>query len=159
MIARLLEAGQDGPAGELLNGLFGPTRRLYKRLAQYSFFQQRPLYGQLARRPYAWLAACGEALANAASRRLGRRVAPHEVLLDAPPVGREVEFHVEIHFPKERCYRPLADVSPVARTLARKHFDDFVKRVRVFAHPRVIDDMSSLKDLPALLQQAIEQTG
>ena len=38
------EAADAGPARELLAGLFGPTRRLYKRLAQYSFFQQRELY-------------------------------------------------------------------------------------------------------------------
>ena len=29
----------DGPASELLGGLFGPTRRLYKRLAQFSWFE------------------------------------------------------------------------------------------------------------------------
>ena len=40
MIAELERAAGAGPAGELLDGLFGPTRRLYKRLAQYSFFEQ-----------------------------------------------------------------------------------------------------------------------
>jgi HD superfamily phosphohydrolase len=159
MISGLLRAAGHGPAFELLNGLFGPSRRLYKRLAQYSFFQQRELHSQLARRPYPWLAACAEALANAASRQLGRRIAPHEVLLDAPPVEREVEFHVEIHFPKEDCYRPLGDVSPVVRTLARKQFDDYVKRVRIFVHPQLADEMRALKNLPDLLHAAIEQTG
>ncbi len=158
MIAELTRAAGNGPSRELLDGLFGPTRQLYKRLAQYSFFQQRELYDQLARRPYPWLAACAESLANILSRQIARRVAPHEVLFDAPPVKREVEFHVEIHFPKENCYRPLGDVSPVVQTLARKQFDDYVKRVRIFIHPRLADEASRLSNLPELLFEAIEHT-
>ncbi len=100
MVDGLRQAAGEGPAGELLDGLFGSTRRLYKRLAQYSFFQQQELYDQLARRPYAWLAACGEQFAAVASTALGCRVAPHEVLFDAPPVKREIEFEVEIFFAK-----------------------------------------------------------
>ncbi len=44
LIDELERAAGSGPAGELLDGLFGPTRRLYKRLAQYSFLEQRELY-------------------------------------------------------------------------------------------------------------------
>ena len=55
-----------------------------------------------------------------ASTALGRVVAPHEILFDAPPVAREVQFNVEIHFPKESRYRPLGEVSPVIRTLATR---------------------------------------
>ena len=39
MIDELQRAAGGGPAGELLHGLFGPTRQLYKRLAQYSFLE------------------------------------------------------------------------------------------------------------------------
>jgi len=158
MIAEMERTAGDGPAAELLRGLFGPTRQLYKRLAQYSFFEQRDIYRRLARRPYPWLAACAESFAAIASRALGRVVAPHEVLFDAPPVAREVEFDVEIHFPKQQRYRPLGEVSPVVRTLAREQFDDYVKRVRIFAHPRVIDDLRRLANLAELLAEAIERT-
>ena len=34
-------------------------------------------------------------------------------------------------------YRRLGDISPVVRTLAQEQFDDYVKRVRIFVHPRV----------------------
>ena len=78
----------------------------------------RELYERLARRPYPWLAACAEQFAALASTALGRVVAPHEILFDAPPVAREVEFNVDIYFPKESRYRPLGEVSPVVRTLA-----------------------------------------
>jgi uncharacterized protein len=136
MITELRRVAQDGPAAELLDGLFGPVRRLYKRLAQFSFFEQREWYEQLARRPFPWLVRCSEVFADRISRQLGRRVAPSEVLFDAPPTKLEVQFQVDIHFPKEPCYRPLGDVSPVVSTLARKQFDDYVKRVRIFVHPR-----------------------
>ena len=159
LVESMRQAAADSPAGELLDGLFGSTRRLYKRLAQYSFFQQQELYDQLARRPYAWLAACGEQFAAVASTALGRRIAPHEVLFDAPPVKRETEFHVEIFFPKENRYRPLAEVSPIVQSLAGRQFDDHVKRVRIFAHPRVADDLRQLSNLAELIEQSIARMG
>jgi HD superfamily phosphohydrolase len=158
MTAELERVAGDGPAGDLLHGLFGPTRQLYKRLAQYSFFEERELYQRLARRPYPWLVACAEQLANIASTELGRIIAPHEILFDAPPPEREVEFKVDIFFPKENRYRPLGEVSPVVRTLAQEQFDDYVKRVRIFAHPRVAPDLRGLDRLPALVHQAVDRT-
>ena len=48
MIAELQRASRDGPAGELLQGIFGPVRRLYKRLAQFSFLEHGEIH-------HAWL--------------------------------------------------------------------------------------------------------
>jgi len=158
MIDELRSIAGDGPAGELLGGLFGPTRQLHKRLAQYSFHEQCDLYQRLARRPYPWLTACAERFAAIVSTALSRVVAPHELLFDAPPMTREVQFNVEIHFPKENRYRPLGEVSPVVRTLATEQFDDYVKRVRIFAHPRIVMELRRLNNLPELLDQAIAQT-
>ncbi|HZN35832.1 MAG TPA: HD domain-containing protein, partial [Pirellulaceae bacterium] len=53
------------PADELLSGLFGPTRRLYKRLAEFSHFQHREWYDRLARQPYPWLVRASESFAAA----------------------------------------------------------------------------------------------
>jgi HD superfamily phosphohydrolase len=156
-VAELRRAAGSGPAGELLEGLFGPSRRLYKRVAQFSYFQERHLYDMLARRPYPWLAACAEQLAEVASRQIGGRIAPHELLIDAPPVEREIEFDVEIFFPKENRYRMLAEVSPVVETLARKQFDDYVKKVRVFAHPRVAEPLRGRSDLGPLIEEAVKR--
>jgi HD superfamily phosphohydrolase len=155
LLAELERAGAGGPAGELLDGLFGPARRLYKCLAQYSFFQERSLYDQLARRPYAWLSNCAEQFAAVASTALGRRIAPHEVLFDSPPMKREMEFQVEIYFAKEQRYRPLAEVSPVVQTLTTGQFDDYVKRVRIFVHPRLVADLRKLPNLTDIIQSAI----
>ncbi|NQU23147.1 MAG: HD domain-containing protein [Candidatus Nealsonbacteria bacterium] len=157
MIAEMRQTAGDGPAGELLRGLFGPTRVLYKRLAQYSLFEQPELYKRLARRPYPWLAACAEQFAAIASTACGRVIAPHQILFDAPPVTREVQFDVQIQFPKQHRHRPLGDVSPVVRALAREQFDDYVKRVRIFAHADVVARLRSLGNLSALLDQAVDR--
>ena len=158
LIQALERAAGVSPARELLAGLFGPTRDLYKRVAQYSYFEDRPLYERLARRPYPWLVACAQQFATLASTALGRIVAPHEVLFDAPPVQREVEFNIDVMSLKDGRYRPLGEVSPVVQTLARRQFDDYVKRVRIFAAPRVAADLRALADLPALVGGAIDRT-
>jgi HD superfamily phosphohydrolase len=155
MIDRLLTLAADGPAHELLDGLFGPRRRLYKRLAQYSYFEEPEVYGRLARQPYETLLVHALRLAAALGQLLGTPVAPHEILVDAPPVGLEVEFDVEVHFPKQNTYRRLGDISPVVRTLAREQFDDFVKRVRLFTHPRLSAPLRAVPDLAERLAEAI----
>ncbi len=71
MIDALRHAAGDGPAAELLDGLFGPSRRLYKRVAQFSLFQRPELYQRLARRPYPFLVRCAEQFAAVACTALG----------------------------------------------------------------------------------------
>lgn len=157
LVQSLQRAAGDGPAGELLDGIFGTQRRLYKRFAQYSAFESPDQYHRLTRRPFSWLVTCAEQLAGLLQQRCGLAVRPHDVLIDAPPAKLEVQFHVEIFFPKEGCFRPLAEVSPVVRTLAREQFDDYVKRVRVFVHPRLVDELRRIDDRDALVRAAVEQ--
>jgi HD superfamily phosphohydrolase len=158
MIEEMLDVAEQGPAGELLDGLFGPVRRLYKRVAQYSLYQEPHLYDLLARRPYPWLVRCAENFAEVASKSLGQPIAPHEILFDAPPVKLEVQFQIDVYFAKEDCYRPLGDISPVVKTLAQQQFDDYVKRVRVLAHPRIAKELASLKNLAELVHEAASRT-
>ena len=47
---------------------------------------------------------------------------------------------------------------PVVRTLAREQFDDYVKRVRIFAHPRIVADLRDLSGISRLIEQAIDRT-
>jgi HD superfamily phosphohydrolase len=154
-IDHLVAAAEGQPAAELLTGLFGPTRRLYKRLAEFSHFQERQWYERIARQPYPWLVSASEAFAAAASRQIGRRIAPHEILFDAPPVKREVEFAVQVFFPKENVYRTLAEVSPAVHTLATKQFDDYVKRVRIFVHPTIATELSNHGSIETLMEETL----
>ncbi|MEX2168050.1 MAG: HD domain-containing protein [Pirellulales bacterium] len=155
-IDTLFIAAGDGPARDLLDGLFGSSRRLYKRLAQYSLFEEPALYARLTRRPYTWLVHCAEQFASVASTALSRVVAPHEILFDAPPVKLEVEFNIDVYYAKEQTYRRLGDVSPVVRTLAREQFDDYVKRVRIFVHPRLADDLR-MHNSHTLVAEAVDR--
>jgi HD superfamily phosphohydrolase len=157
-IDRLRSEAGLGPANDLLEGLFGPRRILYKRVSQYSFFENREIYQKLARRPYSWLVRCSERLAELCSRDLGRSLPPHMILIDAPPAKREVEFQVDVFFLKEGIYRPLAQVSPVVRTLAETQFDDYVKRVRIFAHQELAGRLRTRPRLHDLVEEAIETT-
>jgi uncharacterized protein len=159
LIATMYQTAGRSPAAELLDGLFGPERRLYKRFAQYSAFEMPDQYHRLARRPYVWLVACAENLAALLRRELGGEVRPHDVLFDAPPLQREIQLNVEVHFPKTGRFQPLADVSPVVRTLAQEQFDDYVKRVRIFVHPRLRAEISRVRDPDALVRHAVEMSG
>jgi HD superfamily phosphohydrolase len=159
MIDVLRSAADGGPAEELLDGLFGPERRLYKRLAQYSYFEEPELYKRLARQPYPQLVSTAERLAGLLAAASNEDVAPQEVLIDAPPVELEVDFDIEVFSPKPGVYRRLGDVSPVVRTLAREQFDNYVKRVRVFVHPRRVESLERLPNLSDLVAEAASAAG
>ena len=153
-VAELRSIAGEEPPALLLDGLFGATRRLHKRLAQFSSFQQPEVYQLFARRPFAELRECSARLASLLSRASGREIQAHEVIIDSPPPGREIEFHVDIYFPKEGCYRALRDVSPIVRTLAFDQFDDYVKRVRVFVAQHLLPQVQQLDGLNELLVEA-----
>jgi HD superfamily phosphohydrolase len=155
MIDALVGAAGGGPAAELLSGIFGEKRQLYKRLAQYSYFEEPEMYGRLARRPYPELVQVAERIAAALSAALTQPVAARDVLVDAPPMELEVDFNVDVYFAKQNLYRPLGEISPVVRTLAREQFDDYVKRVRVLVHPRLAREARLLSDLNVRVAEAI----
>ena len=132
MIAALRNMAAGRPAGALLDGVFGRSRRLHKRAAEFSELNSPEMYRRLARRPYRDLVDVSDRLAERISTRLGREIDPTSILIDAPPPHREIEFAIEVYFPKQDRYRPLREVSPVVDALARTQFDDYVKRVRIF---------------------------
>jgi HD superfamily phosphohydrolase len=137
MVATLRASAAGTASAPLFEGLFGRGRRLYKRAAEFSDLQSPEMYQRFARRPFAELATLGNRLAERMSAYIGRRLSPTDVLLDAPPPHREIEFSVDVFFPKTGEYRPLRGVSPVVEALARTQFDDYVKRVRIFVAPEV----------------------
>ncbi len=119
----------------LLNMLFGGRRVLYKRIANYSGFESEEIFQTLAHRPYDELVSISQKLVDAINDQHKLNLRPHDILIDAPPVGLEVQFDVDVLYPSQQRYRKLGDVSPVVSTLAHKQFDDYVKQVRLFIHP------------------------
>jgi hypothetical protein len=124
-------------------------------LAQFSHFEDPATYHVLARRPYAELVEVSNRIARALANALDQDIGPQEILVDAPPQELEVDFDIEVHFPKQSRYQRLGDISPVVRTLAQEQFDDYVKRVRIFVHPRRAEKARALPNLAECLHGAI----
>ena len=158
-VAWLTAAAASTPAAALADGLFGASRRLYKRAASYDAAHQPDVHRALAGRPYAETVAVSARLAESLSRRLDIRIEPHGLLIDAPPAEREVEFRIQVAerpASAARSWRRLEDLSPVVRSLAREQFDDLVKRVRIFAEPATASAVAGCKDLERLVLDAAE---
>jgi hypothetical protein len=155
-------AGGTG-AAPLVDGLFGPTRRLVKRAATFDSLHHPQVHRALAGRSYADSVAISGRLAERLSRRLGKAVAADTLLIDAPPAEREVEFRLAV---RERTgprsaaaphrWRPLAELSPVVRSLAHEQFDNLVKRVRLFAPA---ESAAAIAECAGLDELILEATG
>ncbi|MFT5302156.1 MAG: HD superfamily phosphohydrolase [Mariniblastus sp.] len=155
MVAELRKECDGTPAGDLLMRLFGAQRRLFKCVADFSFNENADVFQRVAHQPYGSLLQISNRLADLMSEKFGQPILSDAVLVDAPPVGLEVQFDVDVFDKKKDRYRKLGDVSPVVKTLATKQFDDFVKQVRVFVAPEwsvLISDC----DFAALLIEASE---
>jgi len=137
MIDALRSAAAGTAVERLIEGVFGLHRSLYKRVTEYSLYQNHDIYEQLRGLPFGTLVDLGSTIADRFAVELNTTVEQTDVIIDAPPAHREVEFKVDIFFPKEDVYRPLQEVSPVVDSLARTQFDDYVKRVRLFVEPTV----------------------
>lgn len=154
VIRQIRETAVGTSVAGLLEGLFGAKRRLHKRVLELSLYQTPDLYGRIAGRPYAELLEVAGRLTNRIAAELSVTIQPTDVLIDAPPIHKEVEFKVDIYHPKERIYRPLNQVSPVVNALARTQFDDYVKRVRLFAEPALAKQLSGRSEFTQWLSEA-----
>lgn len=135
MISELISQGKGTTTETLLSDLFGARRRLYKRVASFDMDNNEAVYLGIARKPYSELVSLAEQLSRRIESSLGVGELSDYVLIDAPPVGLEVQFDVDVFDPQSNTFRKLGDVSPVVKTLAQRQFDDFVKQVRVFVAP------------------------
>ena len=152
VVSKWKSLSAETESGPLVNRLFGNVRSIYKRVANFSFIENEDLYLRLAQRPYWDLVAKSHLLAEHLSTETGTNFSPTDVLIDAPPVGLEVQFNVDVFYPKQDRYRTLGSVSPVVNTLAKQQFDDFVKQVRVFVVPEKVD-VARRVDIEKLIKQ------
>ena len=155
MIHALAHACNGLPAQALTDGLFGTKRQLHKRFREYSLFQRPDLYRALRQMPYKQIVHCSDRLASALSKQCKIQISPVEILIDAPPLHREVEFKVDIYYPKEREYRPLRQVSPIVTAMSDNTFDDCVKRVRVCVANHLLPFLTDNADVDSLLEKIV----
>ena len=156
MIRTICDAATGQPAQLLTDGLFQSQRQLHKRLTEYSLFQQPDLYHSLRQLPYDKLVDCSNHLAERLGEKIGQQLSPVEVLIDAPPIHREVEFKVDIYYTGENKYRPLKDVSPIVNSMSNTAFDDCVKRVRVCVADRVLRQMPAENVVDGLVAESVQ---
>lgn len=146
----LVNAAADGGGAALAAGLFGPTRCLVKRVATFDAVHHPEIHRALAGRGYAETTRIAARLARRLSRRTSTTIAAETLLVDAPPVEREVEFRLDVldrtrdTGASEPRFRSLGELSPVVRALAREQFDDLVKRVRIFAPADAVEAIRTL---------------
>ncbi|MDB5388505.1 MAG: hypothetical protein JWM11_4151, partial [Planctomycetaceae bacterium] len=155
MIRHLQEQATGTPAAELLNGVFGPKRLIYKRVAEYTLHQDPEIYARLARKPYGQVVRYATEFVRRLQARSNQSISACDLLIDAPPVHREVEINIPIYYARQNVYRQLDEVSPVVAALARTQFDDIVKRVRIYAHPLVAEELKNIKEFDTLLLEAV----
>ena len=143
MIDSLCLAAKGKTWTPCIDGLFGQKRQLYKRVAQFDFFNHPEQHRALARKPYTEIVELCSKLAAKIESMTGKSVSPHDILIDAPPMKLEVQFQLDV-LQRDGSYRTLGELSPVVHALATKQFDDIVKRVRIFIRPDLRDQVASI---------------
>lgn len=157
LITTLQSTAAGSDVAPLTDGLFGARRRLYKRLAEFSLFHEEQLYRRLRQLPYPKLAEFSSQLADRLAAATGQPCGRLDVLVDAPPQHREVEFRVDVYSASERSYRPLRELSPIVDSMAKTQFDDCVKKVRIFATEPLRDALPKGLNISQIIADAIAE--
>lgn len=149
-IAILRKIANGSCSQPLIEGIFGDSRQLFKRVAEYSAVDDPEIYALLAHRPYHELIDLMNKLQQELTSAISSKKQNIQVLIDSPPPKREVEFRIDILFEKENKFRSLTSVSPVVEALAHRQFDDYVKKVRIFVAPEIAQKVKQ-QDLKKIL--------
>ncbi|NCY02374.1 MAG: HD domain-containing protein [Planctomycetia bacterium] len=146
-------------AAPLVAGLFGDTRVLLKRVASYDAVRHPGVHRGLSGRSYDDKVAIAARVAAALSERAGLAVGGDDLVIDAPPAEREVEFRLTVREPAGDGFRwrRFETLSPVVRSLAYEQFDDLVKRVRIFAPAAVAARVTACPGLEDIILEATGQ--
>jgi HD superfamily phosphohydrolase len=158
LIHSLRAAAAGSPAASLTEGVFGSTRQLHKRLAEYSISEREPLYRRIRQLNSTQLATCSDMLTERLAERLQRPLPRFAVLIDAPPRHREVEFQVDVRL-SANLWQPLRAISPVVDAMARTQFDDCVKKVRLFGSPELRPLPCDADELAGLVEESLQTAG
>ncbi len=97
----------------------------------------------------------GARLTRRVARETGLEFQGQQLLVDAPPAKREGRFQVMVRSTDGQ--QALEEVSPVVAMFASEAFDDYVKRVRVFAPEHCVGRLRQSKD--DLARWVVEEAG
>jgi len=158
----MLGAAAGTAAEPLAQGLFGARRRIHKRLVSFDAAERPEVHRLYAGRPYGPTVAASDRLAALLEARTGVEFPPHALLIDAPPVQREVEFRLSVkrrsaHPAGPETWHRLEDVSPLVRALAHEQFDNVVKRVRIFCPAEQAGRLAAIPTIESIVREAARE--
>jgi hypothetical protein len=141
------------------NGLFGSQRKLFKRIASFDAKSHPTLHKTLAGLPYKQLVQVSDCFAIRLAKKTGCDIQQNEILIDAPPKQREIEFRLQVccrdQFGRgQHRWRSLAEISPVTESLAHLQFDYLVKQVRIFGSHNAFGAVRNTTGLEDILLEA-----
>jgi HD superfamily phosphohydrolase len=162
-VKRLSDAAQNSDAQSISEGLFGPRRKLFKRIAAFDAKTHPVLHNTLAGLSYKNLVHVSNGFVQRLAKKTGTIIKPNDILIDAPPREREIEFNLQVCCrgqlnERELHWRSLEEMSPVTQSLAQLQFDHLVKQVRIFGSDEAVSAIQHATGLEDILLEASNDT-
>ena len=158
-VKRLSDAAKNTDAQSISEGLFGPQRKLFKRIAAFDAKTHPVLHNTLAGLSYKTLVHISNIFVQHLAKKTGTIINPNDILIDAPPREREIEFNLQVCCrgqlnERELHWRSLVEMSPVTQSLAQLQFDHLVKQVRIFGSDEALTAIQQATGLEDILLEA-----
>ncbi|MGI9459530.1 MAG: HD domain-containing protein [Pirellulales bacterium] len=158
-VKRISDAAKNSDAQSILEGLFGPRRKLFKRIAAFDAKTHPVLHNTLAGLSYKNLVHVSNGFVQRLAKKTGTIIKPNDILIDAPPREREIEFNLQVCCrgqlnERELHWRSLVEMSPVTQSLAQLQFDHLVKQVRIFGSDEAVSAIQYATGLEDILLEA-----
>lgn len=147
----------------LISGLTGNTRRLYKRIATFSRIYVEDDKRQAYQRIYEMSAAEVYDLTDRLRARLSyfveRPLHPADVIIDTPPRDKDRMETIDVVYPSAsgQKFYGLHELSRVVSGI-QDDFVQVVKKIRLFAEPRLAAELREVDDLESIVLQEILST-
>ena len=158
-VKRLSDAAKNSDAQSISEGLFGPRRKLFKRIAAFDAKTHPVLHNTLAGLSYKNLVHVSNGFVQRLAKKTGTIIKPNDILIDAPPREREIEFNLQVCCrgqlnERKLHWRSLVEMSPVTQSLAQLQFDHLVKQVRIFGSDEAVSAIRHATGLEDILLEA-----
>ena len=158
-VKRLSDAAKNSDAQSISEGLFGPRRKLFKRIAAFDAKTHPVLHNTLAGLSYKNLVHVSNGFVQRLAKKTGAIIKPNDILIDAPPREREIEFNLQVCCrgqlnERKLHWRSLVEMSPVTQSLAQLQFDHLVKQVRIFGSDEAVSAIQHATGLEDILLEA-----
>lgn len=144
----------------LLSNMSNNTRRLYKRVATYSRIYAEPDKHRAYEQIYAMSAtevfSLADRLRGTLSYLVGRPLHPADLIIDTPPRDKDKLETIDVVYPNVsgRQHYKLHELSAVVSGI-QGDFIKVVKKIRLFAEPRLAAELAAVQDLDAIILSEI----